>query len=109
MELNEQQLEELLEKAVDKAFKKDRDEFWISQPQHFLDHQVFGKCREKHEEWQRNHEFVSSIRGSLGEGRKISWRITVGALFIFAAAAIGSAIVNLVIKTIRDLNIFGVN
>lgn len=95
--------EHQIEEAVERALEKQREKYWMSQPQHFLDHEIFKVCRENQSEWRKNHEFVSAIRESIGSGQKLSWKITVGAVFLFITSAIGGAILLWISKGIKTI------
>jgi hypothetical protein len=90
--VKDEELKIIITEAIAAALKADREEFWISQPQHYMDHQMIQQCNKERDEWRKNHEFVSAIRESIGSGQKLSWKITVGAVFLFVTSAIGGAI-----------------
>jgi hypothetical protein len=90
--VTEERISELVSEAVKEALKADRDEFWISQPQHFLDHQMLAQCRQGQEEWRKNHEFISSVRQGMGWGKKAGVVATVLAALTFIGGAIWMAI-----------------
>jgi|GEM_PF-5292599 len=60
--------------AVRTALAEERDEFWVPQPQHYLDHQMMELCRERQGECIKNQEWVAAMR----EGSKWSKRVGLG-------------------------------
>lgn len=81
-------MEELIKKAVRDVIREERDEFWIPQPQHYMDHQFMSICQKQREEWVKNHEFISSVRSGAEWGKKIG--ITVG-VTTFLTFMVGAA------------------
>lgn len=90
---------EAVKMAVAEVLKAERDEFWVAQPQHYLDHQMIAQCKARQEEWRLNHEFISSVRSGAAVGRKagIVLAVTAGLSFIGGA-------VWLMIKTTLSLS-----
>ncbi len=78
--------------AVRDALAKERDEFWIPQPQHYLDHQMLMKCRESSEEWKKNHEWVEAVRKNTSYGRKVGLGFIVTSLLSFLFWAVANAL-----------------
>lgn len=60
--------------AVRAALAEERDEFWVPQPQHYLDHQMMEVCRARRDICIKNQEWVASMR----EGSKWTKRIGLG-------------------------------
>ena len=85
-------MEELIKKAVRDVIREERDEFWISQPQHYMDHQFMATCQKQKEEWVKNHEFVSGVRSGAEWGKKIGITVGVTAFLTFLAGAVWLAI-----------------
>jgi hypothetical protein len=90
--MTEERIAEIVAEAVKAAMKEDRNELWISQPQHFMDHQMLAQCRQGQDEWRRNHEFISSVRQGMGWGKKAGVVAVATATVIFIAGAIWMAI-----------------
>lgn len=87
-----ERIEELVKKAVREVLQEERDEFWIPQPQHYLDHQFMANCQKQREEWIKNHEFVSGVRSGAEWGRKIGITVGVTAFLTFMGGAAWLAI-----------------
>jgi hypothetical protein len=78
--------------AVKEALQAERDEFWIPQPKHYLDHQLLTICQAQRDEWIKNHEFITTMRTSACLGKKVSITVLVTALIGFAIKALWVAI-----------------
>ncbi|MFA6335945.1 MAG: hypothetical protein WCX48_10445 [Bacteroidales bacterium] len=85
--MNEERIAEIVAEAVKAAMKEDRDEFWISQPQHYMDHQLLPQCRKEQDDHRKNHEFITSVRTGMTWGKKAGWvTITVSTLGFLGTA-----------------------
>ena len=84
--------------VIKEVFQEERDEFWVPQPQHYLDHEMLKICREGREEWRKNHEFISQVRSGAAWGQKIGIGVIVTAALSFVLGAIWLAIKQAIMK-----------
>jgi len=83
---------ELIEKIVKKVLKDERDEFWVPQPQHYLDHEMIRGCREASPEWRKNHEFISAVRTGASYGQRAGIILIVTSSLSFLGWAMWQAV-----------------
>jgi len=83
---------EEIKAAIKEALQEERDEFWVPQPQHYMDHQMLANCRQGQDEWRKNHEFVSAVRTGMSWGKKASIVTIAIATITFIGGAIWMAI-----------------
>lgn len=81
-----------IKKIFKEVFEEERDEFWVPQPQHYLDHEMLKDCREAREEWRKNHEFISAIRSGASWGQKMGITLIVTSTLSFLGWAIWQGI-----------------
>lgn len=86
--MKDDELKVVITEAIAAALKADREEFWISQPQHYMDHQMMQQCQRERDEWRKNHDFIFAIRESVETGKKLGFKITITALITFILGAI---------------------
>jgi len=88
--------ETLSAKQIKAIFKEvvaeERNEFWIPQPEHYLDHVFLKNCRDGSETYRKNHEFISAIRSGKSWGEKIGVGVIVSSTLTFFGWAIWQAI-----------------
>jgi len=86
--MTDKDIREAISVAVKDAFQQDRDEFWVKQPQHFIDHKMLQECQASRDEWRENHKFISGVRESIRTGKRTGWVTAISAVLMFLFGAI---------------------
>jgi len=79
---------EKLVAAVKDAFDQCQKEFYVPNPQHFMDHEQLKECRERQDLWRQNHEWVAAMRTGEATAKKTGIKIIVGAFVTFVIASV---------------------
>lgn len=85
--MDEKQLKAAIRTVLLELMEEKRS-FWVPPEQHFLDHDMLGRCREQQAQWRKNHEFVAAVREGAGTVRKVAIGTCVSSLVAFFLAAV---------------------